>query len=177
VSLVDPDNGQPYIANGSAAKSQGVELSLQYKLPTHTTISAWATWQDAVLTADFPLHSAIQGLSGDRLPYSSRFSSNVSAEQNFPLADRATLFVGGMVSYVGARLDVFTSTPQRQDLPAYTKTDFRGGLRYEDWTANVFVSNAFDRRGVISGGEGNFPPFGFLYIQPRTVGLSVARVF
>ena len=86
--------------------------------------------------------------------------------------------VGGALSYVGDRLDAFSSaSPQRQDLPAYAKLDLHAGTKYDSWTANLYVNNVTDKRGLISGGIGNQLPYSFYFIQPRTVGLSVAKTF
>jgi hypothetical protein len=82
------------------------------------------------------------------------------------------------VSYVGNREDVFSSfTPLRQYLPAYKKADLRAGVKYESWTVNLYCNNVADGRGVISGGIGNAQPYSFYLIQPRTIGLSVAKAF
>jgi len=177
LSLTNPQNDQGYNANGGGAKSQGVELSIEERPLRSLTVSAWAAWNDAVLTQSFPQNSSLYGVSGDRLPYSSRFSGSLSLEQDFPLWGRSTGFLGGTLSYVGARQDVFTGTPQRQPLPAYAKTDLKAGVKYDSWTLNLFVNNLTDRRGVLDGGLGTFPPFAFYYIQPRTAGFSVARSF
>jgi len=67
---------------------------------------------------------------------------------------------------------------QRQFYPAYAQMDLRAGVKYDLWTANAFVTNVADKRGVLRGGLGSF--FGlpvFNYIQPRTVGLSVSTDF
>jgi len=86
--------------------------------------------------------------------------------------------VGGALSYVGDRLDAFSSvSPQRQDLPEYTKLDLHAGTTWNSWTANIYVNNVTDERGLISGGIGNQLPYSFYYIQPRTVGLSVQKTF
>jgi hypothetical protein len=117
------------------------------------------------------------------LPNSSHFSSNASLQQDFPLWGSVTAFAGGSVSYVGGRASVFQGTTRtgvplpRQDFPAYAKTDLRAGVKGDSWTANFFVTNIADRRGVLNGGFGNFPPFGFTYIRPRTIGLSVTKMF
>jgi hypothetical protein len=42
---------------------------------------------------------------------------------------------------------------------------------------SLFVNNVSDRRGALSGGLGTRNPVAFLYIQPRTAGVSLARVF
>jgi outer membrane receptor protein involved in Fe transport len=177
ISLINPQTGITYNANGSQAKSQGVELSVESRPLTGLTIAGWVAWDEAVLTQAFPAASPTYGASGDRLPYSSRFSGNVTLEQDFPLGNRVTGFVGAAASYVGNRVGEFTGSPQRQDLPGYTKTDLRAGTKYDSWTVNVFVNNVADTRGVLNGGLGQFPPYGFVLIQPRTVGLSASRAF
>jgi iron complex outermembrane recepter protein len=181
LSLTNP-YGDEYIANGSEAKSQGAELSVESKPVTGLTIGAWVAWNDSELTKAFPPTSAAYGVPGNRLPYSSRFSGSVSLEQDFPLTSRLTGFVGGALSYVGDREGIFTSPPPaippRQVFPAYAKTDLRAGAKYESWTVNFFVNNVADKRAVLSGGIGNaINPAAFQYIQPRLVGLNVVKAF
>jgi outer membrane receptor protein involved in Fe transport len=176
-------NGTSIYVNGSRAKSQGVEFSVESRPRRGLTLAAWAAWNDAVLTQDFPNTGTANavGSSGDRLPNSSRFSGALSLDQEFPLTGAMTGFVGATLSYFGDRRDVFTSifaaSPERQYLPAYARTDLRGGARYETWTLNLFVNNATDRRGVVTGGIGATNPIAFTYIQPRTAGLSFSKAF
>jgi len=180
VGLFDSDSHQFYQGNAGRAKSEGAELSVQARPWRGLTASAWVAFDDAVLTQAFPpsaLTAGTYGASGDRLPFSSRFSGNLALEDDFPIAGSLSGFVGGGVSYVGARKGEFTATPQRQELPAYTKTDLHGGLKYELWTANIYVNNVTDRRGLLYGGLGGFPAYAFDFIQPRTIGLSVIRTF
>jgi outer membrane receptor protein involved in Fe transport len=177
VTLIDPNTHVGYTANGSRAKSQGVELSLEARPLRGLTIAAWVALNDAVLNEAFPPISAAYGVSGDRLPYSSRVSGNLSLGQDFPLARGVTGSVGGALSYVGNREDVFTGSPQRQSLPAYAQADVRAGVRYDSWTVNLFVTNVADKRGVLTGGVGTVNPVVFNYIQPRTAGLALAKTF
>jgi len=171
-------NGPAYLANGGAAKSEGVELSVETRPLTGLTLAAWATWNHAVLTQSLPPAAGVYGVSGDRLPFSSRFSGHFSVQQDFPFTSTLNGFVGASVSYVGDRLDGFTSTAQRYDVPGYAQVDMRAGVRRDSWRVNVFVTNIADKRGLLSGSL--FPPSyltGFSYIQPRTVGLSVSTTF
>jgi len=180
LSLYSPITFGGYTGNASRAKSQGLELSVAAKPVRGLTFTLWTAFNDAKLTAALPTGVAgvsSYGIAGDRLPYSARFSGNASVEDEFPLAGKATGFVAAAVSYVGARQDVFSTTAARQDLPAYAKTDVRGGVRYEGWTVNLFVNNLTDRRGLLTGGVGTLNPEAFYYIQPRTAGLSVSRSF
>jgi outer membrane receptor protein involved in Fe transport len=178
IILTDPVSQEGYIVNAGRAKSQGVELSLESRPLTGLRIATWMAWGDPVLTEDFPPLSAAFGVSGNRLPDSSRLSGNFSIDQEFPLGSVATAFVGGSISYIGDRKGVFTATPLRQTYPAYAQTDLRAGMNYNDWTLNLFVNNLTDKRGLLSGGLGNqVNELAFTYIQPRAVGLSVAKTF
>lgn len=181
VTLSDPVTRFGYSANGARARSQGVEFSVESRPLSGLTVTAWAAWNDAALTEDFPPTNTSWGVDGERLPLSARFSANLSLEHDFYLTSRARGFVGASVSYVGDRLGVFknkASTPERQIFPAYTKTDLNAGARYEFWTMNAFVNNVTDRRALLTGGLGSSPADTlFTVIQPRTIGLSLTRDF
>jgi iron complex outermembrane recepter protein len=140
-------------------------------------LSGWVDWNDAELTSAFPSNSAAFGRSGDRLPYDSRISADLVADQSFPLGANYTGTVGAALNYVGNRLGVFTGGPQRQDLPAYVKVDLRASVRLGDWTLDAYVNNVTDRRGVLNGGLGTWNAASFNDIHPRTVGLSITKTF
>jgi iron complex outermembrane recepter protein len=180
--LLDPQTQTTYNSNGSGAKSQGLEVTVQSRPTPGLAIAGWVAWDDAVLTQAFPVTSTVYGVPGDRLPMTSRFSANLSLEQNFPLASSMSGFVGASASYVGDREGVFRGSSMgsplpRQNYPSYTSADLRAGVRYRSWTTNLFVNNVADQRGVRGGGLGSFPPYAFQYIQPRTVGLSFSKTF
>jgi iron complex outermembrane receptor protein len=181
LSLTNPQTFAGYNANAGQAKSQGIELSAESRPLTGLTIAAWVVLSDAVLTESFPAASPAVGRSGDRLPYGSRFSANLSVQKDFPLGPLLTGFAAGSVSYVGVREgefpSVYSTPPERQDFPAYAKTDLRAGAKYQSWTVNFFVNNVADKRGLLSGGINSSPPFAFNYIQPRTAGFSVSKAF
>ncbi len=164
-----------YTDNVGGAKSQGVELSVEARPLSGLTVSAWVSWNEAVLTTPFQDQSRTKGVAGDRLPFSSRFSGNLSINEQFPLGG-ATGFVGGTLSYVGARPEDFgpASLPRR-DFPGYVRTDLHAGVTISSWTLNLFVNNLADRRGTLLGNPVNFDSI--LYIQPRTVGMSVSKQF
>jgi outer membrane receptor protein involved in Fe transport len=179
--LIYPVNGSTYVGNAAGAKSEGVELSAEARPVSDLTIGAWVSWNEAVLTQTVPgagQNGEIFGFSGERLPNTARISGNVSTTYDFPLTTDMKGFVGGALTYVGDRQDAFSSVSvERQDLPAYAKLDLRAGTKYDSWTANLYVNNVTDKRGLISGGVGNAIPYAFYYIQPRTVGLSVTKTF
>jgi iron complex outermembrane recepter protein len=167
-----------FISNAGHAKSQGIELTLQGKPWTGMTMGAEATYDDAVLTQGFAKDITLYGAEGARLPYTSRFTGNVSIEQGFPINSNVTGTAGADVAYVGDRLGNFqasASTP-RQNLPGYVRTDLHVGARYNTWNLNFYANNVFDKRALIDGPGDTFP-VGYIYIQPRTIGLNIAKTF
>jgi outer membrane receptor protein involved in Fe transport len=181
VQIVVIDQNYLLHTNGGDAKSQGLELSGQARPTERLTIAASATFGDATLTDALPATASAIGRAGDRLPFSSRFAASVSADQEFGLNGFWIGTVGAAVRYVGDREGDFTTSPTtgRVDLPAYTQFDLRGGARRDSWNINVFVNNLSDKRGVVGRGVGGSASLQStaVYIQPRTLGLSVAKEF
>ena len=169
--------GFGYYANGSAAKSQGIELSVQSRPMTGLTVAGWIASDDAVLTQNLPAASTAYGVAGDRLPLTPHWSGSVSVEQEDRFSNGVTGYIGASASYVGERLYNFQPTPERQSYPSYTKTDLRTGIRYDSWTVNAYVNNVADKRGLLGGGIGYIDPQRFVVIQPRTIGLAVSKAF
>jgi outer membrane receptor protein involved in Fe transport len=168
------------LTNASEAKSQGLEVSFETRPVTGMTASIWGAWNTAELTQSLPSFSVAQGGSGDRLPYSSRFSGNFSLNQDFPVSAELTGFAGASISYVGSRLGAFAGSGSapgpREYLPAYARTDAHVGVKYETWTFSGYVNNAFDKRGILERGV-DLLPVATLYSQPRTVGMSITKIF
>lgn len=165
-----------YNTNASGARSRGVELSIEARPSDDVAITAWATWSDPELTRALPPGapgSAPVAGPGERLPYSSRFSSNVSFDWTVPLGSLKAI-LGGSLSYSGDRLGTFVSAGERQEFAAYTRADLRVGLVRESWTLNVFANNVFDKRARLNTGPAAST---FIYIQPRTVGVNLAKTF
>jgi outer membrane receptor protein involved in Fe transport len=156
------------------------------------TIDANVSILDATLTETIaPVTGAdtLVGGSGDRLPSSAKFSSNVFVQQDFTITDQWTAFVGANWSYIGNRRSAFISTAAgapRFTFPSYSLIDLRAGLNYgADWHLNLFVRNVTDKRGVIFADNRNGTNFNLggdlvtfaTFLQPRTIGFSLAKEF
>lgn len=165
--------------NGAKAKNKGVELSVTVAPTDGLTLSAWVALNDAKLSQNFPGNSPVAGFKGDQLPNSPRWSYNLSADQEFAVTPTVTSFFGADFSYVGKRFNIFRPANIARDvMPAYTKVDFRAGVRWEDWQANFYVSNVTNSRGVLDGPiANNLLQFSYLLIRPRTIGLNLVKNF
>jgi outer membrane receptor protein involved in Fe transport len=166
-----------FTSNGSGAKSEGLEIALTEKLFNGLSASGWYSYDNAVLTQPFPANSPLYGVSGDRLPLSSRNSGHLSVQQDFRVRGIGNSFVGLTETLVGDRVGVFTNSAQRQSLPAYATTDLRLGAKMENWSASLYVNNLTDERGRLNGGLGYILPYAFYVTKPRTVGLSFSKTF
>lgn len=171
-----------YTVNGGQAKSDGVELSVEAHPLQGLTLALQGAYDNAVLTQDLPTGSAY-GLKGFRLPYSMKFSGGVTINQDIRVSDAWTAFVGGSANYIDGRPQEFTgdATQPRIVYPSYTQLNFKLGARSEAWLMNLYVNNATDRRGVvgITNSYSLNSPHGYIatVIQPRTIGVSLARTF
>jgi iron complex outermembrane receptor protein len=182
LQVKDPVSGFSFFANGGTARSTGLEAAVKYRNGFGLRIAANASYDVAELTQDAP--PGIFAASGSRLPYSPRASGSLSVDEYFPIPDQWLGFVGGTVSYLGSRPGAFQGTEEelRLILPAYTTLDLRLGAKAGHWTGNLFARNVTDMRGVLSSRtlQGlQLPTSTYLtkFIQPRTIGLTVARAF
>jgi outer membrane receptor protein involved in Fe transport len=175
--IIDSQSGAGYYTNASAARSRGVELALEWRSTLGLTLSTAMAWTDAELTEAFPASSTAYGREGDPLPFTSKFSGNVGVSYDWSMSQAIDAKVGTSVSFVGERKADFTGSPGRQVLPSYSQFDANAELTFGAWTINLFGNNLTDKRGLLGGGIGSFPPYSFNYIQPRTFGVALARSF
>lgn len=183
-----------FFENGKGARSRGIEVQTNATLWEGFTVDANATFLDAVLTGTLdpsvapapgvPGVQRLRGVDGDRLPYSAKFTGNLSAQQSFQVANNAEAFVGFTVSHLGNRFGLFNQNSPaavlpRLKLPSYTTVDLRAGLAIDDqWKLNLYVRNLFDKRGITSGDTRNGTQLPqVVFITPRVIGFSVSADF
>ncbi len=170
--------GGAFYTNGGGALSEGVEASLQSMPVGGLTLQFSGAYNRAVLaqTLTGPT-SPIVADDGDRMPNSARWTGNASAQQEFPLSNALSGFVGASVSYVGDRIGGFSGGDGARELfPSYVQVDSRTGVSWSHNRVILYARNLTDRRGVLGGGIGALTP-GYFFIEPRKVGLSVSKSF
>lgn len=184
LSQRDPVTQFAYFSNAGKARSQGLELSVQSRRVHGFSGGVSLSFNDAKLQKDLP--AGAYGLSGDRLPYSARFTASLTVDQEFALSERFAGFVGASVNYTGSRFDQFPATPPpvnlRAELPGFAAADVRAGIRDDHWTVQAYVNNLTNKRGILSASgigrtAGLADPWGIIVIRPRSTGLNVVYSF
>lgn len=165
-----------YAANAGAAKSDGAEIEASLVPFEGTRISGWVAYDNAVLTDAFPASANILSQPGDKLPMAPTWSAHISIDQDFPVRDNLTAYVGGELSYIDDRLGQFADGP-RQFYPNYTQANLHGGIRFGNYTLNAYINNVANTGGLIGGGQGYLPANAFVYITPRTMGVNLIDQF
>jgi len=171
---------ESYVINGGSAVSRGVEFAGTLRPIEPLTIAANFAVTDAHLTADAP--NAIYALSGSRLPYSARFTSQLSADYTVPLATNWLGVAGLRYATVGKRYSDFTgdSSVPRFVLPFYDVLDFHSGVTHDNYTASFYIKNLTNERGMLGDSSltlSNIGPYAVTVIPPRTYGLSLTMTF
>jgi hypothetical protein len=86
----------------------------------------------------------------------------------FPLGTGWSGFVGGSISYIGARDFDFNTVPApRIRLPSYNSIALHAGANYGDLTVEVFVKNPVNKQGISSISPETINPVGSPF-APRT---------
>ena len=114
-----------------------------------------------------------------------KVKGNITARYNFPVFQQSA-YVQGSAEYVGARsadLRVLAAQELGEE-PSYAVVDFAAGMVFKNnMTAEVYVTNAFDRLAVIDRyAECDALTCGPINIytvpnQPRTIGLRFGQRF
>jgi outer membrane receptor protein involved in Fe transport len=178
-----------YFTNAGKARSRGLEMSGDWRPLQGLDVQANATWTDAVLTEDIPQPAGAStslGLKGDRIPGVPKFAANLSVQQDWDVGHGFSAYVGGSLVYTSSRLGDFPNIVppdpaafgDRIKMPSMSYVDLRAGLYNNDWTLNLYVRNVGDNRAVAyaSTRGGTTTPTA-IYIQPRTIGFTLARSF
>jgi iron complex outermembrane receptor protein len=166
--------------NGGKARSEGVEWTIGY-VPLHGLTFNWTgAYTDAQLTSPAP---AVNGVSGDPLPYAPKWSTSVNGEYEWPVFADYRGFVGALWSFIGSRSTDFGSSaaavPAQVGLPSYDTVEARLGIENERYRVSLFAKNLGDVRGIASYVNGGAPGLNgdVAIIPPRTVGLTLSAKF
>lgn len=179
-------NNFTFITNGGEARSRGVEVQASLNPWRGMALDGNMTVTDAEITQALPglNASSLSAPTGSRLPFSSRFSANLSAQQTFTVKNGLQATLGFTFTHVGNRAGPFNTVAgngghPRILIPAYQTIGVNAGATINDvWSITAYVRNLLDERGVAAADSrsGTNVPTA-LFIQPATMGLTLARKF
>lgn len=185
--------GVTNIYNAGNARIRGVEGDVSLTLGG-LVLSGSGTYIDAKLTSDFCQFDAIGNSvctpgeapaapRGTRLPVQPRFKGNATARYNFNIGDLRS-FAQASVFYQGDTRSYLTDLEATAlgNTRAFTTFDFSAGIAKNKWTLELFIQNAFDRRGILSINTACAPsycgPYARSYpIKPQQFGVKVSQRF
>ena len=194
-------NALTIIANAGNAEITGFESDLEWAVTRAFTLSGSMSILNARLTQTYcsPPASGANTCedsdpaaagneqyapNGERLPVTPRFKGNITGRYNFPVLANVG-YVQGSVEYVGARTADLRELAAEElgPEPSYAIADFAAGIQINKITAELYVSNAFNRLAVIDRyAECDALTCGPINVyttpnQPRTIGLRFGQRF
>lgn len=161
--------GGGFTGNAGNARVYGVEYDADLKLGKFT-ISTAGAYTDAALDGNFCSYyiegasgfaqysscseadGNIAAKSGTRLPRQPKFKGNTSVRYETELQTGATGFIQGVAYYQSGATQHMNSTYAALlgDTKGFASFDFSFGLSKNNWKAEIFIQNAFDRRGWLT---------------------------
>ncbi len=186
-------NALTIIANAGNARILGMESDVQYAVTQGLTLSSSFSLLQPKLTQEYcdnPTQCGTPGYesyapAGQQLPVTPKFKADATARYTFALSDAYKANLQASVFHVGSRTaDLrYVAAAALGKEAAYTTADFSAGLEKNKMTAELYVSNAFDKRAVLDRyAECDVTSCGQIAIyslpnQPRTIGVKFGEKF
>lgn len=208
--VVSGAQGAGMTGNAGKARVYGVEYDADLKLG-QVTVSTSGAYNDAALDGNFcnfafnPTSMSISQLStctlgatvpgsspptpqvaaadGTRLPRQPKFKGTTSVRYDTEFGEYTAYIQGAALYQTGATqdLNVFNND-LLGNTSGFMTVDFSGGIKKDNWTMDVFIQNAFDRRGLTtrntfcsvtfcSGSSRAFP------VKPQFFGVRFGRKY
>jgi outer membrane receptor protein involved in Fe transport len=144
IQTTAPGGFQGFI-NGGKARTDGVELSAQWRPLTGLTFGLNGAYTEANLTTPAP---AAGGVAGDELPFVPKWTGAFTADYSWLIRDGWTADVGGSVNYIGDRQSGFTDA-FKATVPSYTTINLDGGVTHGPVTLQIFARNLGNSHGIV----------------------------
>lgn len=187
-------NGLTLVQNAGNARIRGVEFDIQVAPTRGLTLSAGGSYNDAKLVKPFiDGGGSVLAAVGTRLPTTPRFKGNMLARYEFDVGKDKTAWLQGAYVYEGSRLGDLRSGIRAitGDFPAYATLDLSAGIKNDQWSAELYVTNLFDSGGItqrsvqcgetVCGDPGGVTATGGIFynyiIRPRTFGIKLGHSF
>jgi iron complex outermembrane recepter protein len=185
-------NALTIIANAGQAEIRGIESDLEWAVTRSFTLTGGLSLLNPKLTQEYCQDPTLCGTpgyeeyapNGEQLPVTPKVKGNLTGRYNFPIAGNNG-YVQGSLEYVGSRwadLRLVARESLGQE-PSYAVADFATGYQWSSFTAELYLTNAFNRLAVLDRyAECDPATCGQIAVysvpnQPRTVGLRFGERF
>jgi len=176
-------SGTQYLLNGGEAKTQGLEASANLRATRHFSVATSFAFTDATFSNSI---ASLGTVAGQRLPAVPRFSASISPQYAMSLPGGWDAQLGANLRFVGARpqyVFVAPAPPVTFEEKSYFVWDLNAHAQHGDWRLGLFAKNLLDRRAYVTDAgfpdavTGSIVQVNGALLQPRTIGLSLDRVF
>ncbi|MDR3436303.1 TonB-dependent receptor, partial [Telmatospirillum sp.] len=164
--VVPNTQGSTLTLNAGAARVYGTELDAEWRLGK-LVLSASGAYNDAALSKDIcnldannnyytqlascPNSADVAAPKGTRLPRQPRLKLQTTARYNFQVSGLESFVQGTMFYQTSSTSDVIALNDSLLgDTAGFASFDFSAGIKKDKWTAEAFIQNAFDERGILS---------------------------
>lgn len=174
-----------FVNNAGSAYSQGVELEVAALLAEGWTTTFSGSVLEAKLAENAPapttgsVRSNLPGRKGDSLPGVPQVTFAIGSQYQFDLGYAGIqAALRGDLQYVGESQTTFrgAADPVNADQDAYSLVNLRFSLMRDQWQANLYAENLFDKQAPIFistlSGQRRIN-----VNRPRTVGVSFIQNF
>jgi len=157
--------------NGGKAVSQGAEFETVLTPVRGLTLTGAFSYLDATLRQTI---AGAPGRAGDRLPYVSKWSWNLSAQYRWGLGGDLRGVVRAELNHVGDRWSGFAGQANRARLlDPYTALNMRLGVSHGPWSLSLYGANLTDAHVANATSGANYRVVG----APRLIGVELGAAF
>ncbi len=181
ISLVATNQGPVgTIGNAGSAVSKGIEWAFNWKTPVPgLRFGIAGAYTNAALSKDAP---GLGGVRGDYLPLVPNVTNSFNVDYYWEPLNDYQAYLSGSANYVGERFTDFVTANYVNNhtrLPGYVNGSIRAGIEHGHLSAEAFVNNISDERGLTSYiNNGGARQTGLATtIQPRLIGAVVRAKF
>jgi outer membrane receptor protein involved in Fe transport len=166
-------------ANLGDARIYGVESNVDYKVTDGLSVQVSGSYNDSRLVTNTYYNVNYVVVPGERLPYVPYFSYSANARYEIPIGPDLKGYAQYDIAHKGDMWSDLRAVNKhgfaRSLQPAYEISNLRFGVKgpNDHWTAEVYISNLFNKDAVIFTNTGNYDRRQTTN-EPRVLGLRLS---
>ncbi len=166
--------------------ASGFEVSFDMDFDNGLTLVTNIAYSDSTLNSDEP---NLNGLKGASVPDVPQWTASTRANYSFELSNNIMANISGGFRYTDSFSTAFTNGDSNNaavDIKSddYVIADINAGVKLNDISVNLYVTNLFDKKAFANVGATNIPTANGVFLDaagipvvPRTVGVMMSYDF